>query len=126
MEDELVQLASIYGSPGFLLLASTETGDRVGCVGLRSLGTIDGMLVGEMRRLFVRDEFRGVGAGRALVDMMRSEAYGNRFGRIVLNTLPEMTSAQTLYTSIGFESSRPHVDEPAEGTLYFVLDLPGK
>lgn len=123
MDDELVKLETIYSSPGTLLLAANEKGERSGCVGLRPLGRIDGALTGEMRRLFVRKNHRNHGVGKLLVTTLISYARNAGFERIVLNTLPEMTTAHAVYTAFGFQPSDPHVEEPAEGTLYFSLDL---
>ena len=118
-----MQLATVYASPGLLLLAQTDAGDRVGCVGLRSLTAPDGTLIGEMRRLFVRRSHRKDGVGGALVDALIRHARAEGLTRLVLNTLPAMSAAHKLYETVGFEPSPPHVSDPAEGTLYFSLDL---
>ncbi len=67
MADELVQLVDVYGSPGFLLLAVDDSGQRLGCVGLKNLGAINGQATGEIRRLFVRESGRTAGLGRSLL-----------------------------------------------------------
>ncbi len=109
----------MYAEPGFLLLARSDDGERLGCVGLRSMGTTDGVVIGEIRRLFVRAEGRGMGLGRRLVDELAHDAYAAGIGRLVLNTLPEMAEATSLYTSMGFEQCEPYVDEPLDGVLYY-------
>ena len=123
MDNELVELASIYQAPGFLLLATDPAGQRLGCVGLRTLAPIDGMITGEIRRLFVRHDGRGQGLGRLLTERLIAEATAAGFARLVLNTLPAMNEAVTLYEALGFEPSEPYVDEALEDTLYFALDL---
>lgn len=123
MDNELVQLAEIYVAPGFLLLASGSAGERLGCVGLRSLGAVDGQLTGEIRRLFVRGAARGQGLGAALTQMLRVEAGKAGFARLVLNTLPAMHGAIALYEGLGFEPSVPYVDEPLDDTLYLSLSI---
>ncbi len=123
MDDELVQLATIYETPGFVLLANDDDQTRMGCVGLRSLGTLDGTATAEIRRLFVRPDQRGQGLGQKLLETLMERARVNGFERLVLNTLPEMTSALALYGKLGFKPSKAHVDEPAEGTQYFSLTL---
>lgn len=128
-----MQLASIYASPGNLLLATLED-ERVGCVGLRDLSDTlptNGSersqgrreRVGEIRRLFVRSTERATGAGRALTERLISDARSSGFDRLVLNTLPQMTAAQALYASLGFERCEPYVAEPLEDTFYLALDL---
>ena len=123
MDNELVQLAEIYVAPGFLLLASDSASERLGCVGLRSLGAVDGQLTGEIRRLFVRGAARGQGLGAALTEMLRVEAGKAGFARLVLNTLPAMHEAIALYEGLGFEPSVPYVDEPLDDTLYLSLSI---
>lgn len=122
MESELVQLATVYAAPGFLLLAQGDGGERLGCVGLRSLPG-DTPLIGEIRRLFVRQEGRGERLGRRLADALVERAEAAGFEQLVLNTLPEMTEAIGLYESLGFARIEPYVDEPLKETLYYGLQL---
>lgn len=122
MESELVQLASVYTAPGFLLLAQGEGGERLGCVGLRPLPG-SGPLMGEIRRLFVRQEERGERRGHRLAEALMARARVAGFEQLVLNTLPEMTEAVRLYESLGFARIEPYVDEPLEETLYYGLHL---
>ncbi len=123
MRDELVQLATVYQSPGFLLLATDRDGKQLGCVGLRSLGFPNGVLTGEIRRLFVHGAARRTGLGRSLLERVLEEAAVARFGQIVLNTLPVMHEAVALYESIGCTPIAPYVDEPLEHTRYLGIDL---
>ena len=123
MDNELVELASIYESPGFLLLALDETGERLGCVGLRNLGQVQGEMTGEIRRLYVREDGRGHGLGRSLTERLIADASAHGFARLVLNTVPSMREALELYTKLGFEPSEPYVDEPVEDTYYLARTL---
>lgn len=116
-----MQLADVYSSPGSLLLASDQDGQRLGCVGLRVLD--DRALTGEVRRLFVRPAGRGTGLGRALASRLIHDAKRAGLRHLVLNTLPTMTEAIALYTDLGFTECAPYVAEPLEDTLYFALDL---
>ncbi len=117
-----MQLATIYGQPGFLLLATDDDGARLGCVGLRALPD-RGPRTGEIRRLFVRERGRGLGLGRSLTEQLIARAAELGFDRLVLNTLPSMREAIGLYTALGFEPCAPYVDEPVAETLYFGLDV---
>jgi len=125
MDNELVQLDSVYASPGFLLLAVDDVGERLGCVGLRALeGDGDAYAASaEVRRLFVRDKARGSGLGRRLAGTLVEQAIGNGISRLVLNTLPAMSQAIALYESMGFEQVEPYVEEPLDEVLYFALDV---
>ncbi len=123
MADELVQLVDVYGSPGFLLLAVDDSGQRLGCVGLKNLGAINGQATGEIRRLFVRESGRTAGLGRSLLLDLITRSKGAGFDRLVLNTLPTMVAARGLYAELGFASCDPYVESPIEETLYLALDI---
>lgn len=125
MEDELVQLDTIYADPGFLLLARDADGERLGCVGVRTIDDVTQpvQLTGEVRRLFVRETGRGTGVGAALVARLLEDAGTRGFERLVLNTLPSMGEAIGLYGRVGFSASEPYVEEPIDDTLYFARDV---
>ena len=62
-EEELAALPGKYAPPDGRLLLAYSDEKLAGCIALRSLGSG----ICEMKRLFVRDEFRRLGIGR-LVD----------------------------------------------------------
>jgi ribosomal protein S18 acetylase RimI-like enzyme len=61
--------------------------------------------------------------GRTLVDRVLEEAARARYQRVVLDTLPSMTSAQALYRSLGFAAIAAYCHNPVCGTRYFALSL---
>jgi len=63
-EKELAELPGDYASPGGRLLLAYDDAQLVGCVALRKIG--EGVC--EMKRLFLRDRFRGKGLGRSLIE----------------------------------------------------------
>jgi len=69
-EKELAGLPGDYAPPEGRLLLAFENGQLAGCVALRKIGN----RVCEMKRLFVRSEFRGQGLGRQLVGAITQEA----------------------------------------------------
>jgi len=75
---------------------SAERG--IGCVALRGLDKATARL----ERLFVRDEYRGLGVGRSLCRTAVRFARRRAYSRVVLATLPSMLEAQALYESFGF------------------------
>lgn len=119
-EQELAELPGRYALPdGRLLLA--VSGDRIaGCVGLRKIG--DGVC--EMKRLYVKPEFRGQGLGKALAVYLIEEARSAGYAAMRLDTLPaQMDEAIKLYRFLGFREIGPYYHNPVEGALFLELIL---
>lgn len=118
-EEELKTLPGKYGPPhGALILALVE-GKAAGCVALRKISEN----ICEMKRLYVRQCYRGLGIGRRLIYIIIEYAKKMNYQYIRLDTLPTMKEAQVLYTSLGFYDIDPYVYNPIEGTRYMELKL---
>ena len=119
-EKELAELPGEYAPPtGRLFLATKDTG-IAGCVALRKIGHG----VCEIKRLFVRAEFRGQGLGRQLAEAMVREAKQIGYERMRLDTLPpKMNDAMALYRSLGFVEIEPYYDNPVPGAKFMELSL---
>ena len=76
-----------------------------------------------MKRLYVRPEARGSGAGRALVEASTAKARELGYPVMRLDTLPTMDAARALYISLGFRPIERYNDNPIEGVLFFELKL---
>jgi GNAT superfamily N-acetyltransferase len=119
-EEELRVLPGKYAAPGGRLLLSYVDNAPAGCIALR--GIDDGVC--EMKRLFVRDEFRGHRLGLLLVERVISEAREAGYLKMRLDTFPpKMGKAVKLYESHGFREIAPYYNNPHTGVLFMELDL---
>jgi len=117
--EELANLPATYIPPdGRLLLALCE-GEAAGCVALKRFERE----ICEMKRLYVRPQFQGRNIGRRLVEAVIAEAKKSGYERMRLDTLPKMTAAQSLYTSLGFERIAPYRYNPDAMTIFMELSL---
>jgi ribosomal protein S18 acetylase RimI-like enzyme len=125
-DKELARLPGDYAPPsGRSLLASVD--DAIaGCVALHQLHTADTEdRICEMKRLFVRPEFRGHRLGRKLIDAVIAEARAIGYRKMRLDTVAGvMDSAIALYRAYGFREIAPYCENPIPGALYFELILP--
>ena len=103
---------------GVLLLALSGT-QPAGCVALRALETG----VCEMKRLWVRNAFRGAHLGGLLARTILQRAANLGYSSIRLDTLAHMTRAQRLYAQLGFREIPAYYDNPIPGTLYLEKNL---
>jgi putative acetyltransferase len=119
-DEELRTLPGTYAPPsGRLLLAQCE-GRSAGCIALRQLET----RICEMKRLYVRPEYRGKGIGKLLVDGIIAEARAIGYERMRLDTVTSsMQDAIALYRRRGFREIDPYRTNPIAGALYLELLL---
>jgi GNAT superfamily N-acetyltransferase len=119
-EEELANLPGKYKQPdGRLFLASVDE-KTASCIALRKLE--EGVC--EMKRLYVRDEFRGLGLGKTLIEKLIAEARLAGYKKMRLDTLPDkMAKAVKLYESHGFRQIAPYYHNPYGETFFMELDL---
>lgn len=133
-ERELAGLPAPYTAPdGTLLLAFS--GERaVGCAALKPLKPARVVAAGEaaceMKRLWVRAEFRGQSIGLALAEELIRFARGHGYSAMYLDTVPgAMKSANNIYRKLGFVPVARYNTNPvlgpgaAAGVEFFRLTL---
>lgn len=122
-DDELASLPGAYAEPDGLLLLAVVNGAVAGCVALRTLSGVDEADACEMKRLFVRPAYRGLGLGRILAQALVAHAREAGHSAMYLDTLDEMEVARELYASIGFVEVPPFYFNPLPGAHYLRIDL---
>lgn len=118
-EQELIHIADIYMPPDGALILAKRDGIPAGCVGLRKM---EGRRC-EMKRLYVRPEFRGKGLGKALCSRIILKGRQLGYREMLLDTLSTMTDAQALYRSHGFRETVPYYHNPLPEAQYMQLTL---
>lgn len=118
-EQEMLNLPGKYAPPEGRLYLSYVDEKLIGCVTLRPLQELQC----EIKRLYVRPEFRGRSFGKELLEKVLAEAGNIGYLQVFLDTLPTMAAAQKLYYSFGFRKIEPYCFNPIEGTVFMRLDL---
>ena len=116
-DQEREALPGEYAPPGGVLLIARDGEAPAGCVALRRLDAA----TGEMKRMYVREAYRGSGLGRRLAAEVIAEARKRKYARVVLDTLPKLAPAIALYRDLGFRETGPYLDAPTPGALCFEL-----
>jgi putative acetyltransferase len=119
-DHELETLPGDYAPPhGCLLLVEYE-GQLAACVALHQLDPT----ICEMKRLYLRPQFRGKGLGRVLAERIIAEARQIGFRHMRLDTVePIMKDAVAMYRKLGFKEIDPDCSNPIAGALYMELEL---
>jgi len=119
-DKELAALPGDYAPPEGRLLLAVYDNQLAGCVALHRLEPV----ICEMKRLYVRPQFRGKGLGRALAEHLIAEARQMGYRRMRLDTVePMMKDAVAIYRRFGFREIPPYRENPIAGALCMELDL---
>lgn len=118
-EVELAGLPGAYAPPAGALLMAFSGARKAGCVALRPIK--DNQC--EMKRLFVRPEFRGLGLGRELAERIVDQARTIGYRSMKLDTFDFLTGAVHIYRSLGFVEIEAYYKNPLDKVQYWELDL---
>lgn len=118
-EEEVATLPGKYAPPGGRLYLLVNSGVASACGALRPFGDD----LAEMKRLYVRPEFRKCGFARKLSLKLIDDARSIGYRAIYLDTLGTMVAARKLYADLGFKETGPYYANPLPDVCYLRLDL---
>lgn len=101
--------------PNATFLVARRGGKAVGCVALMDMGTY-----GEVKRLFVRSEARGLALGMALMETLEGLCRDLGLRVVKLETGPELRGAMRIYTQRGYVETSAFGDYPDIPTNLFL------
>ncbi len=101
-DDELAHLFDRFDVPGSSYLVVVDDDDAV--LGGGGYALLEGGPAGtaEIQKMYLARIARGKGVGRALLEALVAAAAAAGYGRLYLETMPEMEDAQRLYWANGF------------------------
>lgn len=111
---ELATLPGRYALPHGCVLIARAGRDPIGVAAYRRYR----LKVCEMKRLYVRPPFRGLGVARELVEGLIAEARDSGYRSMVLDTLAPMQAARALYAELGFRPIPPFNRNPLPDVIY--------
>ncbi len=109
----------VYGAEGGALLLAKSEDEPAGTIALRRLDDRSG----EVKRLYLRPRFRGLGLGRMLLNAVIERARAVPYDCLYGDTLPVMMEALSLYERFGFERVEAYSETPTSGAIYLKLKL---
>lgn len=118
-DSELEHLEDKYGLPDGRLYIVKVKNEAIGCIGLRKINDESC----EMKRLYVRPEFRGHKIANKLVEMIIDDAKRIGYKSMLLDTLPFLDGAINLYEKFGFYEIKSYNNSPMDTSIYMKLDL---
>lgn len=113
-ETEMAHLEMKYGAPWGRLYVAMVDGKVAGCIGLKKYE--EGSC--EIKRLYVRQGYRGLGIGKKLTSKVIGDAEEIGYDTVYLDTLPFLTTAIGMYRRMGFRDIPSYNGSPMENLVY--------
>ena len=118
-DHETENLEEKYGLPHGRLYIALCDGNIAGCIALRKIDSENC----EMKRLYVKPEYRGKNIGALLVKHIINEAREIGYKHILLDTLPFLQTAIEMYKRHGFYEIESYNNSPMDNLIYLKYDL---
>ena len=118
-EEELSHLEEKYGPPPGRLYLARCGKEAAGCIGLKKIDDQNC----EMKRFYVRPQFRGRKLGVQLMQKIIMDAREIGYSHMLLDTLPFLEDAIRMYKKSGFYTIDRYNDSPVSTSIYMRLDL---
>ncbi|NJO92590.1 MAG: GNAT family N-acetyltransferase [Chloroflexia bacterium] len=109
----------MYGYPDGCFIYAKTNNTIVGGVGCRKLDAA----ICEMKRLYVYEEFQGLGIGRKLCDELVAISESLDYKKMRLDTVAKLKSAIKLYEKIGFVEIPKYYENPDKTAKYMELEF---
>ncbi len=116
---ELESLPGKYALPLGRIYIADYNGIIAGCVALSHLEKTSC----EMKRLYVREQYRGKGIGESLAKQVINDAKSLGYSLMYLDTLTNLKYAVKLYKKLGFSETKPYYNNPLDNVVYMRLNL---
>ena len=119
-EEELNDPLIKYGQPsGLLILAywknEPDSYRVAGCIAMTAMKEKG---VCELKRLYVRPQFRKNKIGKELVEKIIEVAKKKNYSSMRLDTLSKLQPAISIYEKFGFKNISAYYDNPLDGVVY--------
>lgn len=118
-QEELNSIQTMYGSPTGSLLLVYDQDLLVACAAYRKIG--EGIC--ELKRMYIKSEYRGKQIGQTLLDNLTTKARINGYDLMRLDTLDTMLPALALYRKNEFYEIEAYCHNPNKGVVYMEKKL---
>ncbi len=118
-DKELENLPGEYAPPEGCIFLCRIQDDIAGCIALRKLEPG----ICELKRMYVREGYRGKGIGKMLVEEVIRRAKKIGYKKMRLDTLRSMKTAIRIYEELGFKEISAYRYNPFENAMYMERKL---
>ena len=117
-ETELANLPGLYEAPKGIILLAFDENNPVACAAVKPT-RVKPETEAEIKRLFVKDTYRGHGIGKKLFSASLDKAKQIGYEAVVIETLPKMEAAQFMYRDFGFETIPNYAKNADDGVICY-------